>query len=371
LSNDSVLPDTWSFMYCHALGRILLQEVSRSTRGSCMDKLTEWEAQFGSLQASVVAWSVWTPLAHALVRGTWYGDVSPRFERDNAGGYLQAPVMPSQRLLRLFASLPCDDIARPDCAASEVSRVLGRMGSESMPVNALMAAVRLGASLKSQRSMQPVVTLATSLVPGAAPVLTRDGINRLPSRTTLHRARVRLDVAAMLFHRWQFAQDKRQLFRYIAYDASPQRGVEIFVVVERIIHVDACGANAAVRNRRLPLVTLGHGRCSLLDKVQAHIHQTWLDYGPTMCSLTRANSVARQCLSDQGTEFAIADVSDVTHSGCIHVPCRCLARSTSWIPFSKIRWNACAGGMHGRGMQKLCASGCTISYIEFFVYMFA
>ena len=33
LSNDIVLRDTWSFMYCHALGRILLQEVSRSTRG--------------------------------------------------------------------------------------------------------------------------------------------------------------------------------------------------------------------------------------------------------------------------------------------------------------------------------------------------
>ena len=102
LSNDLVLPDSWSFMYCHALGRILLQEVSRSTRGSCMDKLTEWEAQFGSLQAGDVAWPVWTYLAHALVRGAWYGDVSPRFERDNAGGYLQAPLMPSQRLLRLF-----------------------------------------------------------------------------------------------------------------------------------------------------------------------------------------------------------------------------------------------------------------------------
>ena len=89
LSNDIVLPDTWLFMSCHALGRILLQEVSRSTRGSCMHKLTEREAQFGSLQASVVAWPVWTPLAHALVRGTWYGDVSPRFERDNAGGHLK------------------------------------------------------------------------------------------------------------------------------------------------------------------------------------------------------------------------------------------------------------------------------------------
>ena len=50
-----------------------------------------------------------------------------------------------------------------------------------------------------------------------------------------------------------------------------------------------------------------------LDKVQAHIHQTWLEYGPTMRSLTRANSVVRQCLSDRGTEFGIADVADVTH----------------------------------------------------------
>jgi len=38
LSNDNVLPDAWSFMYCHALGRILLQEVSRSTCGSCMQR---------------------------------------------------------------------------------------------------------------------------------------------------------------------------------------------------------------------------------------------------------------------------------------------------------------------------------------------
>jgi hypothetical protein len=32
-----------------------------------------------------------------------------------------------------------------------------------------------------------------------------------------------------------------------------------------------------------------------------------------MRSLTRANSVARQCLADEGTELGIADVADVTH----------------------------------------------------------
>ena len=143
-----------------------------------------------------------------------------------------------------------------------------------MPIDQLLAAVRLGASLQSQHSIQPVVTVASSLLAADVPVLTCYSIHRLPSRQTLHRARVRLDVVAMLFHRWQFAQEKRQLFRYIAYDASPQRDVEIFVAVERIIYAVVGGANAAVRDRRLPLVTLGHGRCSLVDKVQAHIHRT-------------------------------------------------------------------------------------------------
>ena len=73
LYNEIALPDTWLFTYCHALGRILLQEVLRSTRGSCMQKLSEWEAQFGSLQASVVAWPVWTPCTRTgamdMVRG--------------------------------------------------------------------------------------------------------------------------------------------------------------------------------------------------------------------------------------------------------------------------------------------------------------
>ena len=126
----------------------------------------------------------------------------------------------------------------------------------------------------------------------------------LPIRTKLHRARVPLDVTAMLLNRWEFARETRQIFRYIAYDASPQRGVELFATVERVLTVDECGNTALVRERRLPLVTLGHGRASLCDKIQAHVHQTWLEYGPRLTTLRRANVSVRQRLSDMGTEFA-------------------------------------------------------------------
>ena len=88
-----------------------------------------------------------------------------------------------------------------------VTFFVGGMGSESVTMDQLMAAVRLGAALKSQRSIEPVVTVASSLLAAEVPVLTCNGIHILPIKRTLRRARVRLDVAAMMFHRWQVAQE--------------------------------------------------------------------------------------------------------------------------------------------------------------------
>ena len=122
--------------------------------------------------------------------------------------------------------------------------------------------------------------MAVELRACAEPVLPQQGSRRLPSRQTLQRARPRLDVSAMLVNRWHFAQDTRFFFRYIAYDASPQKGTELFASVERLIFVDGEWRHPVVQERRLPLVTLGHGRFSLPDTLQAHVHPTWLDYGP-------------------------------------------------------------------------------------------
>ena len=64
-----------------------------------------------------------------------------------------------------------------------------------------------------------------------------------------------------------------------------------------VLSNDRFSATSAVDERRLPLVTLGHGRTSLEDKVQPHIHQALLEYGPGQDTLQRANCAVRQCLA--------------------------------------------------------------------------
>ena len=49
------------------------------------------------------------------------------------------------------------------------------------------------------------------------------------------------------------------------------------------------------------------------DKLQAMFHQTFLDYGPSAGNIRLANADVRQCLSDMGTEFALADCRDVAN----------------------------------------------------------
>ena len=56
-------------------------------------------------------------------------------------------------------------------------------------------------------------------------------------------------------------------FRDLAYYASPQRGIELFATVERVVTVDACGNSMVVRERRLPLGPIGHGRASLSARI--------------------------------------------------------------------------------------------------------
>ena len=41
------------------------------------------------------------------------------------------------------------------------------------------------------------------------------------------------------------------------------------------------------------------------------MHQTWLEYGPSAANLREANADVRQCLSDMGVEFGIANYPDI------------------------------------------------------------
>ena len=92
--------------------------------------------------------------------------------------------------------------------------------------------LRLGSALRSQRLANAAMAAAQGLLCdpfSGTPSVSRTGL--LPSRQTLQRGRLRLDVAAMLCRRWLWSRERRPVFRYLSYDASPQGGVEVFATV--------------------------------------------------------------------------------------------------------------------------------------------
>ena len=139
--------------------------------------------------------------------------------------------------------------------------------------------------------------------------------HRDPSKDTLYKARVKFDVAAMIWHR-RWSEAAGQINRYLVCDASPQKSqsYEVFVTCERVVkHGDLTGRShldmpaIRVMPRKLPCCCLGHGRAGVADKTMTQVHQTWLDYGPTPDHMARALGSVRQVLSDMGTEFQIAN----------------------------------------------------------------
>ena len=139
--------------------------------------------------------------------------------------------------------------------------------------------------------------------------------HRDPSKDTLYKARVKFDVAAMIWHR-RWSGTAGQINRYLVCDASPQKSqsYEVFVTCERVVkHGDLDGRShldmpaIRVMPRKLPCCCLGHGRAGVADKTMTQVHQTWLDYGPTPDHMARALGSVRQVLSDMGTEFQIAN----------------------------------------------------------------
>ena len=142
----------------------------------------------------------------------------------------------------------------------------------------------------------------------------------VPSRWTLQKARVRLDVASMLLQR-HISGQQGPISRYLAYDASPQGGVEIFCAAEGVVNMQdlqhAFPHRPSVTTRFLPLTTLGVGRMGQADKAQALIHQTWLECGPSAAAVRQANVCVRQCLTDMGVEANVVDLPDLVNQAVL------------------------------------------------------
>ena len=53
---------------------------------SVSDCIAAWKQIYGVTDRAVAAWPVWTPLALAMARGEWHGDVTVLYRREKGGG---------------------------------------------------------------------------------------------------------------------------------------------------------------------------------------------------------------------------------------------------------------------------------------------
>ena len=137
-----------------------------------------------------------------------------------------------------------------------------------------------------------------------------------PSRSTLCEARVRMDVTCMIMRRK--INKERRYFQFINFDASPQHGLEIMGMQEtKIAHEDVYNKTFddvnpdAIKSHRAPVVGMGQGKTGLLDKAVTITHQRWLEHGPTVYHMRKANLDARVGLTDMGTELGVGDHLDI------------------------------------------------------------
>ena len=86
------------------------------------------------------------------------------------------------------------------------------------------------------------------------------------------------------------------------------------------------------------------------EKIQALVHQTWLNYGGTVEKVREANTRVRQVLTDMGTEAAIADAHDVV-AECLDQGHE--ARALSWLyPLApSYRWSTTHPGRGPQGRR--------------------
>ena len=306
---------------------------------SLVSLVSGWQRDWDNIHCDcVVAWPVDHRLALAFACGLFRGDVSVRFQRAIFGELTLAPTLPSAGMLTHFMKYDVPDgyplqpvqqhsLVSVDCdddAAAALLPPKGFLKRRFTPDHIIsstdVSMVTRAASLLKQ-------TLISSLK-WFHPRTWREELKKrakqidtVPTRSTLHRSAVKLDIASMLAHRaWYKANGPA--YRHLAFDASPQRGQEFFITVERIITVASMASvkdwqgKPLVSTRTLPLATLGKNRQGLAEKAQAHIHQTWLDYGPSVAAVRAANMNVRVCLSDMGTELGIADIQDVV-SECV------------------------------------------------------
>ena len=168
------------------------------------------------------------------------------------------------------------------------------------------------------RDFRKIADVAEGLVKCMWPEKAQDMLNALyadgfthPGRNVLLRARVRLDFTAMLLSRrwfqskcWQ-SQPRRSI--HLQVDASPITGREVFGMIWDVY----CGESSWLL-QLMPLVLLGYGYTTCLDKTMSLLFSMWLACGGDQFGVLEDLLLqVRSMTTDMGVESGIPDMENV------------------------------------------------------------
>ena len=142
--------------------------------------------------------------------------------------------------------------------------------------------------------------------------------HRLSTRNSLVLSRTRMRVASILWHREQWGGQRAD--RYDCFGAGPQskHTVEVFVSSGRLACRAALGGQRLgqvnpvhMHPRVRPLTIVGQGKAGLEDKIAAHVHQAWHEYGPEPEDGLASTRHVRPAITCVGAEFDVPNCTDI------------------------------------------------------------
>ena len=270
---------------------------------------------------TVFAHKTWGPLGEIWVRGQWPMDVVMVREGCRRNRH-RLPQMPPRNLMSAYFK-SCPGNASGLHPSVTVEPVLEHAPERCRHVRQLqgcivgyaaehlIACVRATRHLRAASDLPDTVQDIAEVLPTSVSEQLRAAVAnpsfRFPSRWTLERARVKLDLASMLARRTQLQMPEKRA-RALYFDASSVSGVEIMVCVEEtVVNLDT----ARAEERLMPLSALGHGHMGVIDKTMRICKAIFLEAGPSKSAVHKYLQEVRILGSDDGAEHYIEASADV------------------------------------------------------------
>mmetsp|Transcript_50705 Transcript_50705/g.107571 ORF Transcript_50705/g.107571 Transcript_50705/m.107571 type:complete len:215 (-) Transcript_50705:317-961(-) len=160
--------------------------------------------------------------------------------------------------------------------SASVNTIAACRGNKLFKFSSLIKAFRLASLLRDSSKLLAAMRLSLAY---AFPACQPDEDAEVPSKTTLGRARFRIDILHVIL-RQKVWESSPPTFVYLGADSSPQGRVLRYLEQLGQDCERTNSINDVVARRLMPVVSVGSGRGSVANKAYLLLHQIKLEVGP-------------------------------------------------------------------------------------------